>query len=335
MLTNDELYKLFSDETNEIFGFASIKRMFELSYPCIETLKQQFYNEYPKETSEIYKILLNKKQNFIGKKLKGTHPNVSEQGKLNRANGIRKFWQENEHTELGLEIKETSRNSMKRIVQSGASHTEEANQKRVNTRWENFPEWHTPSARKKNSESQTGKIVSEETKKKQSEAAIRKFESGWRRINFKHSPETLLKMSKNTKKLWEDGVFTKTNNLFNSKGQQDLTRILEEFFFTENEVLKNTIKFGKSWDIIISEKNIIFEYNGTYWHYDIRFYNEPEFYDEHRKLYVKDVWEKDVIKRQIAIDNGFKFFVVWQFDWEQLKTDEEKINLINKMINNE
>ncbi len=63
--TNEEVYDLFLDEANEIFGFASIRKKFNLSAKDINQIKENFYSEYDKETHEIYKIIRRKQHRFI------------------------------------------------------------------------------------------------------------------------------------------------------------------------------------------------------------------------------------------------------------------------------
>lgn len=333
ILTNEEIYEIFLDETNEIFGFGSIKRKYKFSKIEIAVMKEQFYAEFDKETHEIHKIVLKQKHKFIVKnrKVPDSLKFPSEELKQKRANGIRKFWKENEDTEHGIEVREISRQNMLKLQESGVNQTESARQNRVESRRNNGKPWHSEETKELISANQIGKIISEETKQKQSESAIKKFESGWRRPDFKHTPETLKRLSEITTQLWKDGVFTKSEHLFNSLGQQDLHRILNQFIYPNVTIEPNKLNFSKSWDSYIEELKIIFEYNGTYWHYDPRFY-EAEYFEEGRNLFVSDVWNRDLKKKNIAIENGFKFFTVWQYDWELLKTDEEKVNFINQLV---
>ncbi len=220
---------------------------------------------------------------------------------------------------------------MKKLNEEGKSHRPESYPGRVETRRNNGNPWHSDETKVKMSESNTGQTRSDETRQRQSEAAIRKFESGWRPPKRIVTQETKNKLSEITKQAWKDGQFTKSGNLFNSKGQQDLTRIISEYIFSENYVDPNKIKFGKSWDIFIEDLKLIIEYNGTYWHYDPRFY-EPDHFEDRRNEFAWQIWERDQEKENIATNNGYKFFTIWQYDWELLKTDEEKIEFINSML---
>lgn len=159
-----------------------------------------------------------------------------------------------------------------------------------------------------------------------------RFATGWRPPKRVVSEETKKLLSENTKRQWETGVFSKTKHLFGSKGQDDVFRIVKDFIYPEDYVDGNLIKFGKSWDIVIEFKNTIIEYNGSYWHFDPRFYEE-DHYDAHRNLLVSDVWESDNEKYSRAIDNGYKFYIIWQYDWELLESDESKIEFITNLLN--
>lgn len=326
-----QIYNLFIDTDNEIFGFIGIKQMFGYGKNYDRLVKEEFRSIYDLN-HEVYRILLTKKHLYIGKqsskKLKGRK--IDPEKQLKRTESVRRFWQENKDTKRGNEIREISRNNMKSLISSGKTHTESANIKRVESRKNNGQPWHSETTKENMSKSNTGQIRSEEVRKNCSDAAKKKFENGWRRLGFKHNEDTKKKLSELTKQMWIDGVFTKEGHLFTSNGERDLQRICR-IIFPENNILCNKIKFGKSWDIKIDELHIIIEYNGTYWHKDPRFYDADHF-DSCKNIYAYEVWNKDIDKMNIAMKNNYSFYTIWQYDWENLENDEQKINFILNLL---
>lgn len=333
ILTVSEIYAIFADESNEIFGFQSMKKFHKCTKKEIATMKQQFHSQYDRETHEIYKIISNKKHRHIGRinsvRLAGQQiaPNSQEQ----RTASLRKFWEDNKNTEYGKYLREIRKKSMLEVVASGATTTPEVNKKRAESRMKNNPLPMSTEVREKIAMSNTGQTRTAEARHNMSEAAINKFANGYVRPPYVVSDANKLLLSAHTKKMWIDGRFTVNGHLFNSKGQRDLTRIICEYIFPEVDIGANVLRFGKSWDVLIDKFNIIIEYNGTYWHYDPRFY-QIDYYDKFRSVTVSDVWNKDIEKSNIACDNGYKFYTIWQHDWELLKDDSEKIIYIQKIL---
>jgi hypothetical protein len=326
------LYGLFNDMNNEIFGFGTIKRYYNLTKNQINFLKNEFYKVYDRD-HEIFKILNKKRAIFVGKKLsiklKGQQiaPNSQQQ----RTESVRKFWKDNENTEYGLQLREQSRKSMLELWNKNIPQLPENIKKRTESRLRNCGGKLTPEHCKKISISQIGKFVPIETRQKQSTAAKLKYQNGYARPNFKHTDETKLLLSEKTKKLWESGIFS-NNKFFTSKGQIEIFDLVNDIIFPDFLVELNKMKYAKSWDVFIDECKLIIEYNGTYWHYDPRKYNF-DFVDTSRNLVAIDVWSKDAEKAQIAINNNYKFIVIWQLDWEALPNIDDKINFLKNKIN--
>ena len=99
---------------------------------------------------------------------------------------MNRFYESIKGTEYETILKTKSRESIKKIHESGAAQTEEARRKRVTSRKANNKVWHTDETLEKISKSNIGKCRSEETKKRQSLAALKKFQSGWKRIGYSH-----------------------------------------------------------------------------------------------------------------------------------------------------
>lgn len=68
-------------------------------------------------------------------------------------------------------------------------------------------------------------------------------------------------------------------------------------------------------DIFLPDKNIGFEFDGTYWHADSRFYKE-DTYIYGKNMYAKDIWKRDLNKDIIAKKKGIKLIRIKEFDWD-------------------
>jgi hypothetical protein len=150
------------------------------------------------------------------------------------------------------------------------SQSDEAIRKRVESR-----KWytrHSDDTRDKISKALSGRPFSEHHKQQ-----LRKPKSV-KRMGYKCSEETKKKLSVIAKKQWLDGVHKRT---FKSKGQMEVIKILMDMGYdVEDEFLFK----GRPYDVYVREKNLLIEFNGTYWHRDPRFYTAaPD---------VSEVWEK-------------------------------------------
>jgi hypothetical protein len=205
--------------------------------------------------------------------------------------------------------KEISRQNM--IRNAANVDKKKATQKAIETRrkrtsWAEY----TPESYNALVEKNRNKVVSDETKQKQSMSAKRRGRT--LPIGFKHSKDTLDKLSKNTKSMWESGQYKR---IYVSKTSLRLIKELQSLGYT---VEREFFISGKPFDIKIN--NCIIEFNGTYWHYDPRKYDE-QFYDKSRNVYAHEIWKKDKEKLILAEQAGFKTYVVWQSDWETTPTE--------------
>lgn len=82
------------------------------------------------------------------------------------------------------------------------------------------------------------------------------------------------------------------------------------------------------YDIAFSHngKKKIIEFNGDYWHMNPLKYN-PDDYNNSLDLTAKEIWELFDKKINVAKNNGFTTFVVWESDW-----DNDKNEVIDKCI---
>lgn len=161
--------------------------------------------------------------------------------------------------------------------------------------------------------------VSDETKQKMSESA--KNRGFCRNSGWSYPTAARKNISSKIKNLWKDGKYKK---IYQSKVSLELIESLQSLGY---DVTSEFFIDGRPFDIKI--KNCIIEFNGTYWHLDPRKYL-PDYFDTSRKVYARDVWECDRIKTQLAEDNGYKVFIVWQSDWKNNK--QEVIESVKRFI---
>jgi len=79
-------------------------------------------------------------------------------------------------------------------------------------------------------------------------------------------------------------------------------------------------------------KNILFEYNGDYWHCNPKKY-DSEYFNKSVKLTASQIWEKDALKAKVAIDKGYILITVWENDMEDLSILPDEIKRIEGIIN--
>lgn len=86
------------------------------------------------------------------------------------------------------------------------------------------------------------------------------------------------------------------------------------------------------YDFLVNNELII-EMNGRFWHADPRWYNENDImnFPGGKKIIAKNIWEKNKNKKNLAIENGYKFITIWEDDMNN-SDDCEILNLIQNEI---
>lgn len=235
------------------------------------------------------------------------------------------FWKSIEGTNKEYELKEISRNSMKRVNELRLNQTESVKSKRVQSRKDNNVVWHTDITKTKIGQAQIGKTVSDETRRRQSEAAKGKPKFNRRGTNNPcKRPEVRQKISNSITYLHRIGRYPLKTK---SKGHCEIESVLVNLGYK----IINEYRNGRfSYDIFIPELNTIIEFHGTYWHMDPRKYDK-DFYDQSKKRYAYQQWELDDIRKAHSISQGIRYLVIWQQDWEALD-DSQKIQTIKNLI---
>lgn len=113
-----------------------------------------------------------------------------------------------------------------------------------------------------------------------------------------------------------------------SRPQKELTENIKKnincTIFTDFAIEKAERKYKI--DILLKEKNIAIEFNGTYWHCDPRFYKE-EYFNKKKLLTAKQIWAYDTERKNFLENIGYKVLTVWEYDY---KLDKEKV--INNLL---
>jgi G:T-mismatch repair DNA endonuclease (very short patch repair protein) len=150
----------------------------------------------------------------------------------------------------------------------------------------------------------------------------------------KTTPETKEKQ-RNTllKKYGVTNAYQLAKHTSLSKPQKELYVFLKENFvdldiYCDHPVLRGAFKA----DIYIKIKNIILEFNGTYWHCDPRKYDK-NYFNKKKKLYAFEIWDYDDKRRKLLENSGYKVYTIWEIDYEK---DKQKIlNNLKEVINGE
>lgn len=323
----DYLHSLLIDETNSIFSLANQQILDYLqitkSRKNIGVLKKEFYSIYDK--NDITKICRKKQAIYRNRIRNSKAVKYSEESKKRMQLSRKNFWKSIEGTDKERELKETSRNLMKRVCELKLNQNDIVKSKRVQSRKDNNKPWHTDATKTKISQSQIGKTLSAETKRKQSEAAKGKPKFDRRGSNNPcKRAEVRQKISDSVTYLHRIGNYPLKTK---SRGHCEIEAVLVNLGYK----VINEYRIGKfSYDIFVPEINTIIEFHGTYWHMDPKKYNK-DFYDHSKKRYAYQQWERDDIRKAHSISQNIQYLVIWQLDWEALD-DLQKIQTIKNLI---
>jgi len=301
LVSNQSILSL--QQLGNIFGFGSKKRI---------KMTNALYDKYTKQ--HILSITRSRMSSHAAKKQWETRSKVMpDEVKTKISESNKRVWENDDGSR-----KEISRRNM--IRNSAGVDKKKATQKAIITRRKR-DKWAEYTTESYNSliDKNKNKIVSDETRQKQSLSAKQRGRT--LPVGFKHSKETLHKLSENTKSLWESGRYKR---IYISKTSQKLISELQTLGY---QIESEFFISGRPFDIKIND--CVIEFNGTYWHLDPRKY-DTQFYDEFRKVYAHEIWSKDKEKLLLAETAGFRTYVVWQHDWET--NPKEVIENVRKFI---
>lgn len=293
----EKIYETLISDTS-IISLQQLGKIFGLGSKRRIKMTNELYNKYTKE--HISSITYSRRSSQAAKKQWTTRTRIMpEEVKRKISDANKRVWEKDDGSR-----KEISRRNM--ISNAANVDKKKATQKAIETRrkrdrWAEYsPESYSSLVNKNRN-----KIVSEETRNKQSVSAKRRGRT--LPPGFRHSDITLAKLSEKTKSLWKSGKFKR---VYVSKTSQRLIKELETLGY---KVECEYYISGRPFDMKI--ENSVIEFNGTYWHCDPRYY-DAQFYDKCRKVYAYDVWKNDKEKLLLAENAGYRTYVVWQHDWE-------------------
>ena len=107
--------------------------------------------------------------------------------------------------------------------------------------------------------------------------------------------------------------------------EKELLEYIKTIYNKQIDINVRNIISPKEIDIYLSDLKIGFEFDGTYFHADSRFYTSTDYIKKCEK-YAKEIWEKDKEKDLICESLGIKLIRIKEYDWDNFKTDiKEKI----------
>ena len=144
---------------------------------------------------------------------------------------------------------------------------------------------------------------------------------------------SIKKRMKNLSKEEKRKMTSKARETFHDHGgySSNLEKIIQKILVELGEnFIHNKNKFGYNWDIIIEDKKLIIEIQGTLFHADPEFYNSD--FSIRGWFTAKDVWEKDRVKKEKAESNGYKVIYIWEKEIRK-KTNKMLEDMVRTKIN--
>lgn len=105
--------------------------------------------------------------------------------------------------------------------------------------------------------------------------------------------------------------------------EKELLEYIKTFYIKQIDINTRNIIPPKEIDIYLPDLKIGFEFDGTFWHADPRFYKPDDLIKEQTAA---QIWEKDEVKNKLAESLGIKLIRIKEYDWDNFKIDiKEKI----------
>lgn len=86
-------------------------------------------------------------------------------------------------------------------------------------------------------------------------------------------------------------------------------------------IWNNYLNAPNFYDVTCTDRKKIIEFNGDYWHCNPSKYDK-DFEHLHIKKLASEIWKKDLLKQQVALDRGFSVKTVW---WSEFETTPDEI----------
>lgn len=119
---------------------------------------------------------------------------------------------------------------------------------------------------------------------------------------------------------------------------KSITRVSKLQLYIKSLLLQNHIEFQQQFPILsyfydFRIGKLLIEVNGDYWHANPQVYNQGLEINYPGRGYMKvsEVWKRDAVKREVALNLGFKVLYIWELD---IKTRGEDwiLNKIRKEL---
>ena len=147
--------------------------------------------------------------------------------------------------------------------------------------------------------------------------------------------ENRLRVEKQTasiKKYWSKLTDEQKNKLYSYNGTSKLETAISSVL--NDLCISYTTQFplcGKLFDFRITNTNLLIEVNGDYWHCNPLKFKQDEyvkFPGGNKK--VSDIWNKDLIKRNKAIESGYNVIYIWE---KEIKDSVDIKKLVMEKLN--
>ena len=130
-----------------------------------------------------------------------------------------------------------------------------------------------------------------------------------------HTEECKQRLSGIIKKRYADGLVKVSLNKISKPEREIAAKLTELGIAFKPQFHISGVPYW--YDFYFQEHNLIFEFHGDYWHANpkkyasgtsIRFFGEDKLVD--------DIWERDMLKREAAENEGYKFVSLWESDYK-------------------
>lgn len=138
------------------------------------------------------------------------------------------------------------------------------------------------------------------------------------------------------KKLKPIRVFSRKKVKFICSQCKQVKEVLTYIKSIYNDIIIENTKHiipNKELDIYLPNLKLAFEYDGTYWHADPRFYKENDLI-WHKKVTANEIWKRDMEKDILCNQYKIKLIRVKEYDWITNNIDEKSriLKIINEAI---
>lgn len=134
------------------------------------------------------------------------------------------------------------------------------------------------------------------------------------RKNYNYAPEDICTIKNPI------GEFKNKSKLQNDIYDYVKTIYIGIIVYNDTITLKNENHKATELDLYFPDIKIAFEINGDFWHMNPKFYNADDINPKTGEL-AKNVWNLDLVKKQLCEKNGIKLYTIWENDW---KTNQEQ-----------